>query len=1080
MKRNIFILLIVASILIVFSTLIFASETIDVKDYIKGKFPVIFNIYLASLGELDEYEKEFIELLQNLPEEEQKNFAKEVYNNGFSKEILEKIKKEGIIAKTETEIEEKNVEEPSIPTSTNLHGWVKDQMGNPIPSGVRVIDNEGEEIGNVQTTTNGYFELTIPGREKIAVSVNPHVSSSQHYIEMMGGFRVSRYFELIKAIVPASESVEVSFVIPPAAALWIRAYSPEGNRLQMGDLYSQLNPPFWGFEGIFGAFPMDSSSLPLPAGRSIGMLKAASHPKKKWSQWEPCFAVPPGEAVYLMLLWEVPGIGTFPLRADNKGQGYNLDDGQVLPINLVYEFAETEHRRALELKSSYEAQGHQFSTEVMDWLNQASDKLNQARSQTDEKSRGLLSYEVLRLSIKAKEQMTLEVSEKGIEARKDELAVVVQDEVGNPVPEAKVTYGQSGSDFVLGYGNYLPFGAFLYPSFKAGKEMGFEFLYDQASTWTQVSPEEGVYDFTVHDAALERARVEGWEVVSNIAFLGIDNVPAWAKTLEFSEFKRHLREYVNKEVEHFRGKVKYLIVVEEPTIQTIIGSRYVDVQFESSYDWGVQPDELIELIRTVFEAAREVDSGILLGYSVDPDYGPYQLNPLNFGSRPCPYAFLKSVLESGIRPDWIGVEFQSGVGHVPLDLSTVAAIIQAYHDLSGLPVLITEMPSYPSRTEDYGLTGPAPDVYWHEGMTQSVQAEWATSVSRIAMGLPYVLGLQMMHLQPDNYAESPREGTGNGTDYLTNDYRRKQVYSATKDLFDSWRAHGSAVADANGKVNFDGFGGTYSIGVTTVEGLLHTFETHLGPESKVVTVKLDRAKALADLQHLVAQAQKAVDWSQNLGRELDYNSLRSRLAEARSAIANGDYGSARTITELILDAITIKIDGNPGDWKGIQPIATAPPGGVQVDAPGIDLKALYGMRDDKYLYLMVEVYDPPISIQPGLPPGSLVWPQFLFDLETGQGRRHHLRTYLPYAGQMDVYRLTEPVQILATLYTIACGNVLELRVPLALLDNPSHVSACAFVMAAQNGAEKVAKAFDCYVDVLSPVYAVYLPLVAGR
>ena len=110
MKRNIFILLIVASILIVFSTLIFASETIDVKDYIKGKFPVIFNIYLASLGELDEYEKEFIDLLQNLPEEEQKNFAKEVYNNGFSKEILEKIKKEGIIAKTETEIREKKAE----------------------------------------------------------------------------------------------------------------------------------------------------------------------------------------------------------------------------------------------------------------------------------------------------------------------------------------------------------------------------------------------------------------------------------------------------------------------------------------------------------------------------------------------------------------------------------------------------------------------------------------------------------------------------------------------------------------------------------------------------------------------------------------------------------------------------------------------------------------------------------------------------------------------------------------------------------------------------------------------------------
>jgi hypothetical protein len=86
------------------TSFIFASETIEVKDYIKGKFPVIFNIYLSSLGELDEYEKEFIDLLQNLPEEEQKNFAKEVYGGGFSKDILEKMKKGNIVQDTESEI----------------------------------------------------------------------------------------------------------------------------------------------------------------------------------------------------------------------------------------------------------------------------------------------------------------------------------------------------------------------------------------------------------------------------------------------------------------------------------------------------------------------------------------------------------------------------------------------------------------------------------------------------------------------------------------------------------------------------------------------------------------------------------------------------------------------------------------------------------------------------------------------------------------------------------------------------------------------------------------------------------------
>lgn len=125
MKRNIFILLIVASILIVFSTSVFASELTDVKDYIKGKFPVIFNIYLASLGDLDEYEKEFIDLLINLPEDEQKIFAKEVYENGFSREILESCR-ESIIAKEEEF--EPEIEEEVI----NIGKWICNRGIDPI------------------------------------------------------------------------------------------------------------------------------------------------------------------------------------------------------------------------------------------------------------------------------------------------------------------------------------------------------------------------------------------------------------------------------------------------------------------------------------------------------------------------------------------------------------------------------------------------------------------------------------------------------------------------------------------------------------------------------------------------------------------------------------------------------------------------------------------------------------------------------------------------------------------------------------------------------------------------------------
>ena len=44
---------------------------------------------------------------------------------------------------------------------------------------------------------------------------------------------------------------------------------------------------------------------------------------------------------------------------------------------------------------------------------------------------------------------------------------------------------------------------------------------------------------------------------------------------------------------------------------------------------------------------------------------------------------------------------------------------------------------------------PAP-FYWHDGLTQAAQAEWADGFLRIACGLPFVKGLNWVHLGSDN------------------------------------------------------------------------------------------------------------------------------------------------------------------------------------------------------------------------------------------------------------------------------------------------------------------------------------------
>jgi len=95
------------------------SQTINVKDYIKEKFPSIFSFYLSSLEDLDSYEKEFIDLLEKLPEEKQEYYAKEVYKNGFSLELLEKLKKgKTFVVKTKEKPKEEVPEEGVALTPT--------------------------------------------------------------------------------------------------------------------------------------------------------------------------------------------------------------------------------------------------------------------------------------------------------------------------------------------------------------------------------------------------------------------------------------------------------------------------------------------------------------------------------------------------------------------------------------------------------------------------------------------------------------------------------------------------------------------------------------------------------------------------------------------------------------------------------------------------------------------------------------------------------------------------------------------------------------------------------------------------
>jgi len=144
-KKNIILSVIIVNFVFILILSLFlsaSSQTVSVEDYIKGKFPSIFGFYLSSLEDLDLYEKDFIDLLQKLPEEAQEYYAKEVYKNGFSLELLNNVK-EGKTIQAPTD----RPALPSLPKQTEESTESLPSLIKRIKPSVVIVfvyDNKGE------------------------------------------------------------------------------------------------------------------------------------------------------------------------------------------------------------------------------------------------------------------------------------------------------------------------------------------------------------------------------------------------------------------------------------------------------------------------------------------------------------------------------------------------------------------------------------------------------------------------------------------------------------------------------------------------------------------------------------------------------------------------------------------------------------------------------------------------------------------------------------------------------------------------------------------------------------------------
>ena len=110
----------------------------------------------------------------------------------------------------------------------------------------------------------------------------------------------------------------------------------------------------------------------------------------------------------------------------------------------------------------------------------------------------------------------------------------------------------------------------------------------------------------------------------------------------------------------------------------------------------------------------------------------------------------------------------------------------------------------------------------------------------------------------------------------------------------------------------------------------------------------------------------------------------------------------------VLETRTIIIDGDKTDWNGILP-AFEDPQGDSFGPPGTDLKGIYLAKDSDYLYVLMTLYDPPIT------DGSAI---YIFSSHT-----------FPEGVTSDIYCWARPLTLDLGQVSIYMNRVLKLTAP---------------------------------------------------
>jgi len=959
----------------------------------------------------------------------------------------------------------------SATDTVRLHGQIRDTDGNPRQAYVSVSTHLGPDIAQGVSAEDGSYEFDVPALDHYVVTAFPlqraAVGGSQVPIGFLDRWeRVNRTGE---------SDMRLDIVVRPGGTILLDAYDPHGRRLFGADFPHQA---------MFAAFPLGSPPVSDP-------LHVLNHQRPLLWGWEtvsgtlrnPAVLILPSQVTTTFTvwgLWTVPEAGTIMLEMDNGELGFSAAAGEAKSVNIVYEIARTEYRKArqkFELKISA---GYVFSPSVSLWLAEARAALDTAQIRLaggDGPGAAVSAYQALTPAIRAKEEIVLQAARQDIESRRDPVSITVLGPDGLPVGSVQVDYRQINHDFVLGCnwgGDAVPLGDTPETRQMVGnsniyagivRDIGFEYVnYPPYPAWGVVQREWPLVPYRFDDdVILHKTAALGFRSTGNAIWMVSSPLyyPAFLESMDYAQVKAAALSYVSTTLSHYAGKIQLWNLMNEPN-----GMNGLDFA----------PAQMLDFTGAVLAAGKAADPGaemsVLLTAPGLAEFGggPGYESALNLST----YDYLNQMLDAGVRPDVVGIQFYNGAYLPAIDLGTVSDLLDVYGRDFDLPFYIEEL-EYPTHEEYPGLVNLSSFWGWHQGHTDQAQADWAVGMFTLAFSKPHIMGANWSlsyDLNADR-VENGREGDG----YLHRDgLTVRPMAHALADLFRSWKVSGSVRTDEAGQADFSGLAGEYLLTLTGANGAVRQEPIHVREgQTNTLTLVFDpgqtlvenRLSAAADLDRVGA----ALTWAGNLGKTSGVAEAKDLYSQARSAFSAGQYWDASLLSQQACDALAIRIDGEAGDWAGVRPLYSR--SDESGEAGGRQLRRFYGTLDASALVMQFE-FDTSVPRR-----------NFLFELDAGADG---VLDYAVGAAPMGSGTLffpeqysTDPALVFTHLIPsidVIYGSTVEMRIPLADLGNPTRVQVALYRETLDDGT--FSELIPSLGVVTAPPWRTCLPLVEKR